>query len=92
MGDERRGILTTNEAKEAAVARRVIVMVLLVASLSLTGCSKVADLVDPAPDKPCTAFGCDPKQGNIIQELGGTIVFCVLLAGAITIVVRRMAK
>jgi hypothetical protein len=74
------------------VTKRILVMLLLAVSLSLTGCSRVADFVDPSPDRPCTAFGCHPKQGNIVRELGGIILFGAVIAGGLGLVVRRMTR
>lgn len=72
--------------------RRLIVGLLFVAALSLSGCSKAGSFVDPPPDQPCTAFGCHPKQGNVFKELGGIVLFGVLLGGVLGGVVKRMTE
>jgi hypothetical protein len=57
-------------------------------ALTLTGCAAV---LDPLPSQPCTTFGCN-QPGNIIQELGGTILFMGVLVAIMAGVVRRMSK
>jgi len=61
---------------------------LLVLAVSITGCASV---LDPLPSQPCTPFGCN-KPGNIIQELGGMILFMGLIAAALAGIVQRISK
>jgi hypothetical protein len=56
--------------------------------LTVTGCASV---LDPLPSQPCTAFGCN-QPGNIINEIGGTIVFMGALIVIMAGIVRRMSK
>ncbi len=70
------------------MTRRLVLAGVLFFALTLTGC---AGVLDPLPSQPCTAFGCN-QPGNIIQELGGTILFMGLLVAIMAGVVRRMSK
>jgi len=63
--------------------KRLLAVVATVAVL-LSGATALA--------KDCTPFGCHPGQGDPVHELGGMIVFCVLLAGAIATFARRYVK
>ena len=45
-----------------------------------------------AEAKECTPFGCHPKQGNPINELGGMIVLCALISMLLFGFARRYVK
>lgn len=70
------------------MAKRLIIFGALFLTFTLTGCASV---LDPLPSQPCTAFGCN-EPGNILNELGGTIVFMGALIVIAAGLVRRMTK
>jgi hypothetical protein len=70
------------------VTKRLVLVGLLFLALTVTGCASV---LDPLPSQPCTAFGCN-QPGNIINEIGGTIVFMGALIVIMAGIVRRMSK
>lgn len=69
------------------MARRLTAMALLVLGLSFGGCA----VLNPPTTQPCTLFGCK-KGGNIIEEIGGTILVMGIVGVALTGLVRRMSK
>ena len=70
------------------MTRRLILVGVLLCALTLTGCASV---LDPLPSQPCTAFGCN-QPGNILYEIGGTIVFMGVLIAVMAGVVKRLSK
>ncbi|MGH2757993.1 MAG: hypothetical protein ACRDKJ_00350 [Actinomycetota bacterium] len=70
------------------MTKRLVLVGVLFLTLTLTGCASV---LDPLPSQPCTAFGCN-KPGNILYEVGGTIVFMGVLIAIMAGVVRRLSK
>lgn len=70
------------------MAKRLILAGAIFVTLTLTSC---AQLLDPLPSQPCTAFGCN-QPGNILNEIGGTIVFMGAIVLVMAGIVRRMSK
>lgn len=67
-----------------ATLKRISIVVGLVVSLMASGGVAYA--------KNCTPFGCTPVQGNPINELGGMIVMCGLIAMMLFGFARRYVK
>lgn len=69
------------------VLRRLITTALVALTLSMTGCAAL----NPPLTQQCTLFGCK-KTGNIVKELGGTIVIVGAISAALAGAARRMSK
>lgn len=67
--------------------RRLLAIAILATTLSISGCAAL----NPPLTQQCTLFGCK-KTGNIVKELGGTIVVLGAITVALAGIAKRMSK
>jgi hypothetical protein len=65
--------------------QRIVVVLSMIVTFSLP----VTAFAQEAANE-CTAYGCHPGVGNPIQELGGMIVSCGIIAAVLGGVARRI--